>query len=523
MTLRTGSLMSRGEFKSLQVPLNGTVDDLVIQLSDPEGCSGFLATACRGNSECSDDDYDDYDSDPEPVSFALAEKLAANGGVLLEPGNTLSYYSVDSATCSGITLFAVYAQNEKQPTVFKKDLEELGLGERVYSYVKLNKEDKELVAAREYFRAPLFRWLQSNQQTEEGISQTLTLSMDDKFPDDEHRVLLTVQIVPEGNDLQISCTNLAGDLICSVTLARDDLIARLQSCLCDVLQWASVTLWDESGKVTESNHASRYSLLTAEQVFTTEQVTGCYQCQKFNLRPAGYSASSTSLSDILVLEPGKAALKQYFKGDYKRAEELLQLVMADAQWTLQKQDPDSETSVVRITGKAKLSRYWVHERSGSDGLRLNDYDCFALLTIPLQQLQRAQSEEYHFNSAEGGGWTCGSEDYKSSFFLPSCMLNALRTKPEEEEKLFLLRSLLNKDESPDYPYNMIASQGRRRFMREGAVPRLSEDTVGLIKYFREKLAGKSYISIDELMQLQASKPESIPPLRSDLADPDEMR
>jgi hypothetical protein len=270
VTLSIGSLTSKRGHEAVQVPVSGIVADVIIQLPCLEGCSGFLATAKKRIMD--DEDYDDYyggsdsDCDPcdKPVSSGLAERLVANGGVLLEPSNALSCYGIDSTTCSEVTLFAVYDVVAKKPTVFKKDIEGMGFGENIWRYVKLNHEDKELVAAREYFRAPLFPWLQGRVQDETGLSQTIALSMDDNFPD-EHRAILTVQIVPEGDDLLISCTNLAGDLICSVKLAGDNLIPRLQSCLCDVMHWASVALWNESELVSESDDVSKYSLLTAEQ------------------------------------------------------------------------------------------------------------------------------------------------------------------------------------------------------------------------------------------------------------------
>mmetsp|Transcript_2589 Transcript_2589/g.5248 ORF Transcript_2589/g.5248 Transcript_2589/m.5248 type:complete len:187 (-) Transcript_2589:157-717(-) len=180
--------------------------------------------------------------------------------------------------------------------------------------------------------------------------------------------------------------------------------------------------------------------------------------------------------------------------------------MADARWTIElcKGEP-----VVRIVGKARLSRFWVHERSGLQGLELEGYECYALVTIPLEQLERAQSEEYHYECSAGSGWTCGSENYKCSLFFPMCLLNALRAKHNGEDDAFVLRHELNQDGSPEYPYNIMSSSSRRRWDRS-QVLKVSRKTVDMIKYFRERLAGKDQVDTDEIIQLQASMPQSLP-------------
>ncbi len=64
----------------------------------------------------------------------------------------------------------------------------------------------------------------------------------------------------------------------------------------------------------------------------------------------------------------KMCIRSSFKGDYKRAEELRRLVMADARWSIE--SLGEGVHVVRIIGKARLDRFWVHERSGYDGSQL---------------------------------------------------------------------------------------------------------------------------------------------------------
>merc|ERR1719183_302423 len=107
-------------------------------------------------TEC-ERDYGDYyqfdDSDEERTpSSILADKLVSDGGTLLVPGNSLSNYGIDSTTCKGLTLYPVFAQADKQPTVFKADIRKMGFGDAIQGFVKFNAEDKEIVDARYYFR-----------------------------------------------------------------------------------------------------------------------------------------------------------------------------------------------------------------------------------------------------------------------------------------------------------------------------------------------------------------------------------
>lgn len=417
---------------------------------------------------------------------------------MLERGRSLSSYGVNADTCDEITLFAVFSNVERQPTLFRKDVQELGLGENIYSYVQLNKEDKELVAAREYFSAPLFPWLQKgvHENHEGGLLQTIRFSEEDDFADTS-KTVLSVHIQEDDGELEVTCTNMAGDCLCSVTLAANYTVAELCSNLCEKLDWNSMRLWDGSASVPEGTQVSKYSMLTAEQVVTIEHVSGCYQRYERSLRPAGYSSSSTSLANLLVLEPGRAGLQYHFKGDYKRAEELRRLVMTDARWFVE--DRGEGEHVVQIAGKAELNRYWVHERCGPEGTSLRSYECFALVTIPLQQLEQGQGEEFHYHSTEGSGWTCGSEQYHCSFYLPTCLLNVLRVRPDGDTDTFVLRQELNSSLVPDYPYNLMALRTR---IRREAVVRISSAALGLIKYFRQKLTGRSSVTMGEIMQLQ---------------------
>merc|ERR1712147_427329 len=108
--------------------------------------------------------------------------------------------------------------------------------------------------------------------------------------------VLTVLIDKVGEEcvLQASCTNLAGEALCSVRLAKDDVVAKLQSMLCE--------------RLSEANACSRYNLLTAERNATLDNLQGCYQHHTRGHRPAGYSSSGALSTYTLILEPGKAGL-----------------------------------------------------------------------------------------------------------------------------------------------------------------------------------------------------------------------
>jgi len=503
LTLSVGSF-ARTQIEEVQVPLDATVDNIIAMFPSFEGSVGFLVTPKQSERDdygC----YDDDDDEPAPVSSGVAEKLTESAGMLLQRGMALASYGLDCASCREVTFFAVFSETAKQPTVFKKDMQEMGFGASVYDFVKLNAEDKELVSVRQYFSAPLLPWLQKGQSAGEdgGVRQTVTFSMEDNFPQ-APKPILTVHITQDGGELEASCTNMAGDFVCSVKVAGDATVASFRSSLCEKLMWSSMALWDGSEKVPGTNQSSKYSLLTAERTSMIEHVGGCYQNHETGVHPAGYSSSGTSFANMLVLEPGKAGLQHHFKGDYKRAEELRKMEMMDARWSIE--SLGEGTQVVQIVGKAKLDRYWVHERSGPDADSLKGYECYALVTIPLQQLENGQREQRHIHSTEGSGWTCGSEEYRCSFFLPLSLLSAVRVKPEGEKDAFLLRRTMNNDGSPNYPYNQMTAGGscgwRRRVVVE--IPQEAYDVLG---YFRQRLAGKVDVTMDEIMQLQEAAPK----------------
>jgi hypothetical protein len=481
----------------LKLPLDATVDTLIAQMPDlpsslsvHEGCDGFLV-APKKSAKMIDMYYDDYDDELPSPSSGLAEKLTANGGTLLRPGQTLASYGIDADSCTEVMVFAVFADPERHPIVFKKDVHERGFGESVYDYVKLNPEDKELVAARKYFSAPLLPWLDS-AGSDGDLNQTITFSMEDNFAE-VPKTILTVHLFQKGGGMEASCTNMAGDSMCSVTLAGDDVAARLQKLLCAELNWTSVVLWDGAERIPEASKLSGYTVITVERAITMEHINGCYQFHASDVHPAGYSASGTSSANLLILEPGRAGLQYHFKGDYKRAEELRKLVMADARWSIE--SLGEGVHVVRVVGRARLDRFWVHERSGYEGDRLQGYECYAMVTIPLRQLERGQTEERFHTSTTGSGWTCGSEKYKCSFFLPMCLLHALR----DDKDSLLLRQHLNESGSTDYPYNLLSSSRRGR-----SEVSLSPEAFDMIRNFRQSLGSKAEVTKDEIIQLQSS-------------------
>lgn len=494
-SIKMKSLEPGAECQHVEVAADATLGDLLSKADFLDGCLGCLAAStARGN----DDDDDDYDElSLGLTSSDLAERLAANGGTLLIPSDTLASYGIDSNTCSEITLFAVYEESERQPQVFKEDMQSIGLGENVYKYVKLHKEEKTLVDVRKYFKAPLFPWLQK----EANDLQTVAFSMEDDFNIDEPMTVLTAHIISHENGLHITCINLAGTVACCASLSATDLVSTLHSCLCEKLQWSDMACWDETKRLSPTSLLSEHSLLTIEQTHSFPHVNGCYACHKNDCRPAGYSASGTSSSDILVLEPGKAGLQSHFRGDYKRAEELRQMVMTDARWSVDVLG--SSEYVVRIVGKATFDRYLVHERCGHDGPEIRHYQCYAMVTIPIPQLERAQTETHHHTSTEGSGWSCGSEDYKCSFHLPMCLLEAIRAPLENEGDTFLLRQALNTRGTPDYPYNIMGYAGRT--MRSDN-PKLSKQTVDMLRHFRERLAGETPLDVEKIQKLQDSMP-----------------
>jgi hypothetical protein len=477
----------------VSLTVNATVHDLIVQRS-LEGCDGFLAIPPKRRDGCCYDD-DDHDVD---ASTGLAEKMAADGGILMQPEHTIASHGlVDAATCAEIWLVPVFGDTSKQPTVFKKDLDDLGFGETILKYVKLNTEDKEIVAARGYFSGTLFPWLNPSRKDPQV---SVAFSMVDEFAGTPKRIL-TVHIAKRDGKLEISCTNMAGEVLCLVELQCDDSVAKLESALCEKLKWAGAAFWHESEQVSASDQISCYSLLTAHT--RVDHICGCYQYHGTGHHPAGYSASGTTSSHVICLEPGKAGLRHYFKGDYKRADELLQMVMTDASWTIEFGDDGNQS--VAISGKATLNRFWVHERSGHSGMSLSNYECFALVKIPLEYLEALQqSEEYNHTSSPGSGWTCGSEDYRCNFFLPMCLVEALR---EEVSDALELRSILNRKGSQDYPYNDMGVNGHY-FRRFDSMLKLSRGQFEMIKHFRTNLVAASRLSVADLIKLQDAAPEA---------------
>jgi hypothetical protein len=509
----------------VKLPLEATVDQVIakcfrdalrledddnIQPSKDLGCVGFLATARDREDFGHYDYYNDYDEvelDAIENPTGLASKLTANGGVLLKPGKTLSSYGLDAKSCFEVTLYPVFADAEKQPRVFKADLKKFG--EEVYKYVRLQEEDKEIVQARQHFGPSMLPWLAHLSASGGGCrgqhihgGQSLTLSMEDSFPEDA-KPILTLHLVPTGEELSVIATSLAGDSVCSVNFAADDTIAKLRSTLSQKLLWPSMTLWDGAEVVPEASYLSKHSVLTAEKINVPEHICGCYQHHDMGVGPAGYSASGESMTNTLILEPGRAGLLYCFKGDYKRAEKLVHLEMKDARWSVE--SSGEGTDVVRIVGKAVLNRFYCHERSGSDGCSLSNYSCFALVKVPLEQLAKSQeTEDYHSHSTPGSGWSCGSESFRYSYFLPMCLVDVLRTKPEGESDSLLLRKLLNSNASPDFPYSQIIG-GSRRYGRH-SVTRISAEEMEMIKHFRQRLVGRAHVAIAELLELQKTVP-----------------
>jgi hypothetical protein len=254
-----------------------------------------------------------------------------------------------------------------------------------------------------------------------------------------------------------------------------------------------------------------YSMLTGEQNVLMDHVLGSYHNYEFDLRPAGYSASSTSLSNMLVLESGKACLQHQFNGDYKRAEELRKLVMKDARFCI---EPSGDSHVVRITGQALLSRHFAHERSGHDGAgNFHNFECYASVSIPLAQLEQGQKEHRQSHSTGGSGWTCGSDTYKCSYFLPICVIEALRAATGP---MLQLPAHLNSSQSSDYPESLV-STGRGRYGGD-RVPRVSSEAFEVIKHFRQHLAGKGHVSIEEIMKLEKTSPKPQPTGNDDSED-----
>lgn len=500
--LHIDDLASLGSTFSVKLPLDAKVDDLIAIVADDEsvmfeGCAGFLAVERRIDDEDEDQPLFEEDFDVPPKSFGgadLAEKLTANGGTLLLPGNALSSYGLSSTTCNGITLFAVSDDVDRQPTVFQEDLKRLGFGEVVFKYVKLHPDSKQLVAARQYFSGPPLSWFQSKSQKEGAAdrAQTITFGMDENF-EEASTLILALQITHENEKLNVSCKNMAGDTVCSINFASNDVVATLQSSLCARLQWASMTIWHGSEPVSDpADPVSKYSLLTVAPA-APGHVHGVYWHISGGHRPAGYSSSGSNLANVLALEPGKAALLYHFKGDYKRAAEVRRLAMLDAQWNTQTCEGQA---VVRITGKAVLDRYYVHERCGYDGTSLEEFECYASVTIPIEQLEQAQTQDYHHSTTEGSGWTCGSENYKCSFFLPMCVVGALRVAPESVADNFLRRQL-NLTGSPQYPYNVMATRmGRWNQVERTIFERVPEKALDVIKHLRERIGDNADAEID---------------------------
>jgi len=313
--------------------------------------------------------------------------------------------------------------------------------------------------------------------------------------------VFVVQICQQDASMDVTCTNLAGEVQCTLNLASDDTIAALQSALRRKLQWADADpiVWDGAEKVTDADQVSKYTSLTVKKSIINDQVNGCYECNQHGVGPAGYSASGSTSVYTLVLEQGRAGLQHRFKGDYKRAEELRELVMLDARWSIEVGNDGAQ--FVRIVGKAVLNRFWVHERSGPSGLSLSNFRCHALVKIPVEQLLQAQtSERFTHTSTEGSGWSCGSENYSGAWFLPACVLNGVR---EYDDPNWIVGNALTQGARQEYPYNKMASCGRGRY-GGAAMIRLDSKQFSQIKYLRQQLMSRAEVSLVELLELQAA-------------------
>merc|ERR1712070_1310919 len=143
-------------------------------------------------------------------------------------------------------------------------------------------------------------------------------------------------------------------------------------------------------------------------------------------------------------------------------------------------------------------------------MHIRGYTCFAQMTIPLEQLERGQTTfDYQSNSTEGSGWTCGSEAYRCSFFLPPCLLKVLREKPEGETRAFVLQQILNRNSASDYPHDRLTDSGQRFRCGACEVVRIKEEQFEMLQHICKGLAGKADATMDELLGLQNSAPKPV--------------
>lgn len=489
------------------IPFDATMGHVIAQLQDEsarDGCVGFLVTRYEDPTGMHYGYFDDEEEVEDPRIAQIHEQLQANGGTLLDLGTALASFGfVDAKTCAEFCFWPVWSDVAKHPIVYRKNVEERGFPEIIWNYVQLEKESLEIVMARKYFSHHIIPWIESSYKTTNNHpSQSLQLSEEDDFGDAPNQIY-TVHICQHAASLDISCNNMAGELQCAAELTSKSTIADLQSLLCEKLQWAHTTVWDGADVVAASQQISRYSVLAVGKVTGGEQVMGCYQCNQTGHHPAGYSASGTTSIYNLVLESGRAGLHHHFKGDYKRAEELRQLVMLDARWSIEVTDDNQQ--FVRIVGKANLSRFWVHERDGEDGTTLNNYSCFALVKIPVEQLLEAQtSERFTHITTAGSGWSCGSENYNCSWFLPPCVLKAVR---EYNDPKFvgsaLTKGCRGENAANEYPYSKMT---RHRGYGPNGMVKINETEFLVLRHLRQHLIARAEVSLGELLELQAAAP-----------------
>merc|ERR1712137_346618 len=105
--------------------------------------------------------------------------------------------------------------------------------------------------------------------------------------------------------------------------------------------------------------------------------------------------------------------------------------MVNARWSIKA--CSAGDFAVEIAGKARLMHFSAHERCGVEGSKSREHECFALMTIPLRELEEAQVERCTSDFQEGGAMQCDSRQYECSFFLPTCSLDAIRLEPETDD------------------------------------------------------------------------------------------
>jgi len=174
--------------------------------------------------------------------------------------------------------------------------------------------------------------------------------------------------------------------------------------------------------------------------------------------------------------------------------------MFDARWSVV---CDAEgKQVVRIVGQATTASWFCHERSGYSQTPIRDYKCYAMVTIPVQQLEASQSERHSYATTEGSGWSCGSENYRCAFFLPMCLVDKIRVPVSWGQDPFTLRQVLNKSGSASFPF--LCEEQRYRLELQGCgLLKLKREHVQILKGLRECInTTRKEISVKELLELE---------------------